>query len=53
MGYKVNIPGLESQNIEVEVSFWTGPKLLVNGKPAPKGKNRAEMILQYQMGEKP
>ena len=52
MGYKVNIPGFESQNVEVEVSFWTGPKLLVNGKPAPKGKIRSEMILQYPDGRK-
>ncbi|MEM2568206.1 MAG: hypothetical protein QXH20_07045 [Candidatus Bathyarchaeia archaeon] len=50
MGYKVNIPGFEGQDIEVKTSFWSGPKLLVNGQPAPKGSKRGEMLLQSNDG---
>jgi len=46
MKYKANIEGFEGQNIEVNVGFWSGPKLLVNGEPAPKGDKRNEMLLQ-------
>ena len=46
MRYKANIEGFEGQNIEVMISFWSGPKLLVNGEPAPKGEKRSEMLLQ-------
>ena len=34
MNYIAKIEGLENQNIEAKVSFWSGPKLLVNGEPA-------------------
>lgn len=50
MGYKVNIPGFEGQDIEVRVSFWSGPTLLVNGQPAPKGSRRGEMLLRSNDG---
>ena len=50
MGYTTNIEGFEGQNIEVNVSFWTGPKLLVNGVPAQKGAKRGEMLLQRNDG---
>ena len=50
MGYKANIEGFEGQDLEVNVSFWTGPKLLVNGQPAPKGTKRGEMLLQRNDG---
>lgn len=50
MGYKVNIPGFEGQDIEVKTSFWSGPKLLVNGQPASKGSKRGEMLLQSNDG---
>jgi len=50
MGYKANIEGFDGQNIEVKVSFWSGPKLLVNGQPAPKGNKRGEMLLQRNDG---
>lgn len=44
--YKANIEGFEGQNIEVTVSFWSGPKLFTNGESAPKGDKRNEMLLQ-------
>ena len=50
MGYKANVEGFEGQDLEVNVSFWTGPKLLVNGQPAPKGSKRGEMLLQRNDG---
>jgi len=51
MSYKANIEGFEGQNIEVIVSFWSGPKLLINGNPAPKGSKRGEMMLQRNDGK--
>ena len=50
MSYAVNMEGFEGQNIGVNVSFWTGPKLLVNGQPVPKGQKRGEMILRRNDG---
>ena len=51
MDHKINIEGFEDKNIEVRTSFWSGAKLLVNGKPAQKGKKRGEMILQNNDGK--
>lgn len=50
MGYTATIEGFEGQQIEVNVGFWSGPKLLVNGQPAPKGQKRGEMVLQRNDG---
>jgi hypothetical protein len=50
MSYAVNMEGFEGQNIGVNVSFWTGPKLMVNGQRAPRGQKRGEMILQRNDG---
>jgi hypothetical protein len=50
MSYTVTMEGFEGQNMEVSTSFWTAPKLLVNGQPASKGKKRGEMILQRNDG---
>jgi len=51
MIYPVKIPGFENQNIEVKPGIvFTGPKLLVNGQPAPKGKGRGEMLLRRDDG---
>jgi hypothetical protein len=50
MGYKLNLEGFEGQNIEVKISFWSSPKLLVNNQPAPKGSKRGEMLLQRNDG---
>lgn len=51
MNYKVNIEGFENQILEVNTSFWSGPKLLVNGEPARKGSKRGEMVLQGADGK--
>lgn len=50
MSYAVNMEGFEGQNIGVNVGFWSGPKLLVNGQPAPKGNKRGEMVLKRNDG---
>jgi len=50
MSYKVSIEGFEGQDIEVKTSFWSGPKLVVNGVPAPEGNKRGEMLLQRNDG---
>jgi hypothetical protein len=52
MGYKTNIEGFEGQKIEVNIGFWSGPKLLVNGESAPKGNKRGEMVLQRNDGKR-
>jgi hypothetical protein len=52
MGYTANIEGFEGQKIEVNIGFWSGPKLLVNGEPAPKGNKRGEMVLQRNDGKR-
>ncbi|WP_092459687.1 hypothetical protein [Thermoflavifilum thermophilum] len=51
MNYEVNIEGFEGQDIEVKTSFWSGPKLLINGQLAPKGSKRGEMLLQSNVGK--
>ena len=52
MSYTAKIEGFEQQNIEVEVGFWSGPKLLVNGQPVENGPKRGEMILQRNDGRR-
>jgi hypothetical protein len=51
MRYPVQLEDFQGQNIEVEVSFWSGSKLLVNGEPALKGEKRGEFILQRNDGK--
>ena len=50
MNYKVSLEGFEGQDIEVRTSFWSGPKLFVNGEIAPKGDKRGEMLLRRNDG---
>jgi hypothetical protein len=50
MGYPVNIKGFEGQKIEVDVSYLAGARLMVNGKQAPKGSNRGDMLLKRNDG---
>jgi hypothetical protein len=52
MNYKLKIEGHEGQNVEAVIGFWKGPKLMVNGAPAPKGEKRGDMILQRNDGKK-
>ena len=51
MGYKVNPDGFDGQDLEVVISFWAGPKLLVNGEKAEKGPKRGQMILKHNDGK--
>ncbi|MHC1782347.1 MAG: hypothetical protein AB9891_06220 [Anaerolineaceae bacterium] len=50
MSYPVNIKGFQGQKIEVDVSYLAGAQLLVNGKKAPKGSNRGDMLLKRDDG---
>ena len=51
MAYSIEIEGCEGQNIEVKPpGFLSGAKLLVNGKPAPKGPRRGQMLLKKNDG---
>ncbi|RME11548.1 MAG: hypothetical protein D6802_06535 [Ardenticatenia bacterium] len=52
MIYKVDIDGFAGQDIEVKTSFWSGPKLFVNRRLAPKGSKRGEMLLQSNDGKR-
>ncbi|MFO7583722.1 MAG: hypothetical protein R6W69_03250 [Anaerolineales bacterium] len=51
MRYPVHLEDFDGQNIEVDVNFWSGSKLLVNGEPAPKGEKRGEFALQRNDGK--
>lgn len=51
MNYAARIEGFENQHIEARFSFWTAPKLLVNGEPASKGSKRGEMVLKRSDGK--
>jgi hypothetical protein len=50
MNFPVTIPGMEGQNVEVVVNFWSAAQLLVNGEPSPKGNSRKEYLLQKNDG---
>lgn len=46
MSYPIHIQGFEGQTIEVvPPGILSGPQLLINGQPAPRGPKRGEMIL--------
>ena len=51
MRYQTNIEGFEGQNKQVNLRFWSGPQLLVNGETAQKGDKRGEMLLQRNDGK--
>lgn len=49
--YPVNIPGFESDSIELESSgFFSPARLYINGKLADAGKKRNELILRKRNG---
>ena len=50
MGYKIHVEGFEGQEMEIVVGFWTGPKLLVNGKKAQKGHRIGNLLLKRDDG---
>jgi hypothetical protein len=51
MIYPVTLEGFEDQTIELEApGLFATPKLLVNGKPAPKGPGFSQITLQRSDG---
>jgi hypothetical protein len=51
MNHPIKLPGFESQTIEVQpAGFLSGPQLLVNGQPAPKGPQRGQLLLRRNDG---
>ncbi|MCX6029569.1 MAG: hypothetical protein NT169_09750 [Chloroflexi bacterium] len=51
MDYPIKLEGFEAQQLTVKPAGWvTGPKLLINGQPAPKGPKRNQLLLQRDDG---
>ena len=50
MIYQVSVPGCEGRNIELRTGYFSSPKLLVDGQPAPKGPHRGELLLRRSDG---
>lgn len=51
MQYPITVDGFDGQNIVVEsAGMMSGPKLLVNGQPAPKGPRRGQFMLRKNDG---
>lgn len=51
MRYPVRLDGFEGQTIEVESGgLFSGPKILVNRQPAPRGTSRQEVVLRRNDG---
>ncbi len=51
MRYPLKLDGFEGQTLEVQPSgILSGPKLLVNGQPAPAGPKRGQMALRRNDG---
>jgi hypothetical protein len=51
MVYHLQVAGFEGQDVEVDTgSVWSGPRLLVNGEPAPKGPKLGSMLLRRTDG---
>ncbi len=47
MQYHVNVEGFEGRLLFIETAGWfTGPKLLLDGQPAPKGPKRGQLLLR-------
>jgi hypothetical protein len=51
MRYPVRLEGFEGQTIEIQPGgLFSGPKVLVNRQPAPKGNRRLDVILRRSDG---
>lgn len=50
MKYPIAVSGCEGQQIELDFSYWTGSKILINGEKAPKGKQRLEYLVTRNDG---
>jgi hypothetical protein len=46
MRYQMNLVGLSDRKVEVESSIFGGPRLLVDGQPAPKGPKRSQFLVR-------
>lgn len=46
MQFPVDVPGFEGRNLVVETSAWSTPKLLVDGRPAPRGPKRNQYAIK-------
>lgn len=52
MEYAINAPGFEGRDLKVRSrGFLAGPKLLLDGQPAPKGPKRNQMLLRRNDGQ--
>lgn len=53
MSYPLFVPGFENHDVEVKPSgFAHGPRLLLNGNPAPRGPKRHQYVLTLPSGSK-
>jgi hypothetical protein len=53
MSYPLFVPGLEHHDIEIQPSgFVRGPRLLLDGRPAPRGPKRHQYVLTRKDGSK-
>jgi hypothetical protein len=51
MRYTLSIPGFENRELMLETGgFWSGPKLMIDGAPAPKGPKRGQFSLRRNDG---
>jgi hypothetical protein len=50
MRRKVRVAGLVGHDVSVEVGLFSGPELLVDGRPAPKGAKRNSRLLRLDDG---
>jgi len=51
MKYGLNVPGFENRQLIVDAGgFWSGAKLLIDGKPANKGPKRGQLLLRTNDG---
>lgn len=51
MQYPVNTPGFENRQLLIETGgLWSGPKIWIDGGPAPKGPKRGQFLLRRNDG---
>ncbi len=51
MEYPVNLPGFEGRQLMVKTAgFFSGPALMIDGQPAPKGAKPGQVVLRRSDG---
>ena len=51
MEYPLTLPGFEGRRLVVQTGgLFSGPKLMIDGKPAPKGPKRRQLVLRRDDG---